>query len=164
MMYMKKMILLLVCAYCSVAAFSQRNIPQVKIEAIEKIIAASDTPMVINFWATFCAPCIKEMPYLSSITDSVNRNSPVKLLFVSLDLKESYPDKISRFLLRKMIPNDCVWLNETNADYFCPKIDAKWSGAIPATLFINNKTGYRKFMEQEISPDEFRKQLNLLLK
>jgi thiol-disulfide isomerase/thioredoxin len=161
---MKKVILLLGCVYFSVTAFSQREIPQVKIEAIEKIIATSDTPMVINFWATFCAPCIKEMPYLSSITDSVNKITPVKLLFVSLDLKESYPDKITRFLQRKKIANDCVWLNETNADHFCPKIDVKWSGAIPATLFVNNKTGYRKFLEQEISPAEYRQELALLLK
>jgi len=56
-----------------------------------------------------------------------------------------------------------AWLDETNADYFCPKIDAKWSGAIPATLFINNKSGYRKFMESQISHDDLKKEIRKLI-
>ena len=58
---------------------------------------------------------------------------------------------------------DLVWLDETNADYFCPKVDAKWSGAIPATLFINNKTGYRKFIEEQISHDKLKLEIRALL-
>ena len=48
-----------------------------------------------------------------------------------------------------------VWLQETDADYFCPKIDTTWSGSIPATLFVNTKTGYRKFFEGEMTVVEF---------
>ena len=55
------------------------------------------------------------------------------------------------------------WLDETNADYFCPRIDQAWSGAIPATLFINNKINYRKFIEESISEDELEKQIRVLL-
>ena len=57
-----------------------------------------------------------------------------------------------------------VWLDETNADYFCPKIDAKWSGAIPATLFINNKTGYRNFFEEQISHETLKLEIKAILK
>ncbi|HEX4875985.1 MAG TPA: hypothetical protein VFV31_04890 [Chitinophagaceae bacterium] len=57
-----------------------------------------------------------------------------------------------------------VWLDETNADYFCPKIDPKWSGAIPATLFINNKTGYRNFMEAQLTQEELKKEIMAILR
>lgn len=160
---MKKICMLLAFCFAVVSVQAQRTIKSVKIEELEQLIAQSDTPLVINFWATFCGPCIKEMPYLSSITDSAAKTIPVKLVFVSLDMKEAYPDKVAGFLNRKKIPDTCLWLNETNADHFCPKVDVKWSGSIPATLFVNNKTGYRHFMEQEISPERFRKEIKQLL-
>lgn len=162
-MYMKNILVLFFLLNLCLFSFAQREIKQVKIEEVEQLMANTETPLVINFWATFCAPCIKEMPYLSSITDSVSKTTPVKLVFVSLDMKESYPEKIARFLERKKIPDTCLWLNETNADHFCPKIDPKWSGSIPGTLFVHKKTGYRVFMEQELTPEEFRQQLNRLV-
>jgi thiol-disulfide isomerase/thioredoxin len=134
---------------------AQQAVQSVKIDELDKLIKASDTPLVVNFWATFCAPCVKEMPYLIRITDSIGQTKPVKLIFVSLDLKESFPEKVLKFLTRRKINNTTYWLNETNADVFCPVIDPKWSGSIPATLFINNKTGYRSFLEKQIEPDEF---------
>ncbi|MBL7727290.1 MAG: TlpA family protein disulfide reductase [Dinghuibacter sp.] len=156
---MKHILSLFCLLHLFLVSFAQREIKQVKIEEVEQLIAGSETPLVINFWATFCAPCIKEMPYLSSITDSMAKTTPVKLVFVSLDMKESYPEKIARFLDKKKIPDSCIWLNETNADHFCPKIDEKWSGSIPATLFVHQKTGYHKFLEQELTPEEYRQQL-----
>jgi thiol-disulfide isomerase/thioredoxin len=141
-----------------------QHIPSVKIEELEQLIKKADTPLVVNFWATFCAPCIKEMPYMIRITDSVGKIKPVKLIFVSLDLADAYPAGIQKFLTRRKINNPVYWLNETNADHFCPKIDAKWSGSIPATLFINNKTGYRQFLEKQMEPDEFLKEMSALTK
>jgi hypothetical protein len=87
----------------------------------------------------------------------------VQLLLVSLDFKESYPTGITKFMDKRRITAPVVWLDETNADYFCPKIDAKWSGAIPATLFINNKTGYRNFVEEKISHDELKKEIRSIV-
>lgn len=145
------------------AGFAQQKVRSVKIEEVEQLISSSNGPLVINFWATFCGPCIKEMPYISSITDSVNKTTPVQLVYISLDLKEAYPKRVEDFLQKRNIKDSCLWLNETNADHFCPKVDEKWSGSIPATLFINNKTGYRSFLEQEITPAAFTRQIRLLL-
>ena len=52
-----------------------------------------------------------------------------------------------------------VWLDETNADYFCPKIDSTWSGVMPATLFINNKKAIRSFFEEEMSKEKFEEEI-----
>jgi hypothetical protein len=69
----------------------------------------------------------------------------VELLLVSLDFSTSYPTKIQGLVKKKKFEATFFWLNETNADYFCPKIDPKWDGTLPSTLFVNNKTGYRQF-------------------
>ena len=79
----------------------------------------------------------------------------VKLLLVSLDLPSYYPAKIAAFAKKNKYTAKIVWLNETNADHFCPMIDKSWSGAIPATFVVNNKKGYRKFMEAEMSKADF---------
>ena len=136
-----------------------------KITDVEKIIAASKTPLIINMWATWCKPCIEEIPYfLEEIKKRNEKNDSVQLILVSLDFKESFPSGISAFVRKRKFDAPVVWLDETNADYFCPKIDPKWSGAIPATLFINNKTGYRKFIEEQIEHEELKEEIKKLVK
>jgi hypothetical protein len=83
-------------------------------------------------------------------------------LLVSLDFTYSFPGKIAAFAKKRNFTAPIVWLDETNADYFCPKLDPKWSGAIPATLFVNNKTGYRSFVEEQIKEEDFEKGLGKL--
>lgn len=137
-------------------SFSQaQTISRWKITDVEKLMAKKDSVMVINFWATFCLPCNHEIPYFISTVKKYEKQK-VKLVLVSLDLPDCYPTKIRKFIRqRKYTSAQHVWLNETNADYFCPKISEKWSGAIPATIIINNRTGYRKFVEDELSEEAF---------
>jgi hypothetical protein len=80
-----------------------------------------------------------------------------------MDFQDAFPDGISTVAKKRKINVPVVWLDETNADYFCPKVDPKWSGAIPATLFINNKTGYRKFVEEQISPAKLKQEIMAIL-
>jgi thiol-disulfide isomerase/thioredoxin len=127
-----------------------QSIPEWKVTDLEQYIQTSETPVIISFWATYCIPCIKEIPYFQELVKKYEGQG-VKLLLVSLDFKESYPDKIRKFSIKMKFTAPIVWLNETNADYFCPKIDSKWSGVMPATLLVNNKTGYRVFFQEEIS-------------
>ncbi|HYD91000.1 MAG TPA: hypothetical protein VEA37_05865, partial [Flavobacterium sp.] len=79
------------------------------------------------------------------------------------DMPEMYPVKIKTFANKFKITAPIVFLDETNADIFCPVVDEKWSGAIPATLFINNKTGYRKFFEEEMPEQKFKTELKSLV-
>ena len=139
-----------------------QTIKKVKITELEKTIAESRTPLIINFWATFCRPCIEEIPYFEKEVKK-NAKDSIQLILVSLDLEDYYPKKIQSFAGKQKFSSTIVWLDEYNADYFCPKVDPKWSGAIPATLFINNKTGYRKFMEQQLSEDQLKKEIMAIL-
>ena len=114
----------------------------------------NDTVYVVNFWATFCKPCVAEIPYFIS-TCNKYKDRKVKLLLVSLDLPDYFPAKIRAFAKKRKFNTSIAWLNETNADIFCPMIDKKWSGAIPATIIVNNKTGLRQFFEDEMSREQF---------
>lgn len=144
-----------------------QEIKAVKIMEVEKIIAESKTPLIINMWATWCMPCVEELPYFQKEVALHNATAKpgdsIRLLLVSLDFKESFPENIRKFIKKRNVKAEVAWLDETNADYFCPKIDAKWSGAIPATLFINNKTGYRNFIEEQISHEKLKKEIMAIL-
>jgi len=155
------MIKLIIAICITTFSFSAngQGIRKWKISDVEKYIETKkDQVLVINFWTTFCKPCIAEIPSFIRITNQY-KNDNVKLLLVSLDLPSYYPAKIASFAKKKNFNTNIVWLNESNADYFCPRIDPTWSGTIPSTLIVNTKTGYRKFIEEEVEADEFEKEL-----
>lgn len=157
---MKFLKILLICAFLSFShsVFSQ-EIKKIKITDLEKAIKESRTPLIVNFWATFCKPCIEEMPYFQELA----KKNGVNLLLVSLDLEKSYPVKIKNFVIKNKYTAPVFWLNEYDADYFCPKVDSSWSGAIPASLFLNNTTGYRKFFEDQLSKEKLEKEIMAIL-
>ena len=145
-----------------IGSAQSQEIPKWKIADVEKYMGTKDEVLVINFWATFCKPCVAEIPSFIKITNQY-KSQNVKLLLVSLDLPSFYPTKIASFAKKHQFNTNIVWLEETNADYFCPKIDKSWSGSIPATLILNTKTGYRKFFEEEIDAADFEKELKMAI-
>ncbi len=140
-----------------------QTIPSYKIDQLDSLIKKSKHPMIINFWATFCIPCIEEIPYFIQKTKDFEEQK-VSLLLVSLDMEDYYPNKIINFAGKHNFTAPIAWLNETDADLFCPRIDESWSGAIPATLFVNNATGYRKFFEDQLSEKQLENEIHSMLK
>ena len=120
----------------------------------------SDQLIIYNFWATWCAPCVKEMPHF----DKVNSEENVKVKFISFDDVNKLEERVRPFLKRKGIQSEVYLLNETDYNEFIDKIDNRWSGAIPATIVFNNDTGEKLFFEKEFSEEELttmiRNQLN----
>jgi thiol-disulfide isomerase/thioredoxin len=132
-----------------------QKIAKWKIEDVVKSFSANnDTVYVVNFWATFCKPCNEEIPDFIRLAEKYKKQK-VKLMLVSLDLASYVPVRLPEFIKKNNYKTNHVWLNETDADRFCPMIDAKWSGAIPATIIVNNKTGYRKFFDDQINTTDF---------
>lgn len=156
---MKKLLFIIVIVF-SVSNLFGQEVKKVKVTELEKDIAESKGPLIINFWATFCKPCMAEIPHFLKLQSKYEKNG-LKVLFVSLDLQDDYPAKVNAFVKKRKMSS--TWLDETNADYFCPKIDKTWSGAIPATLFINNGNSYRKFIEETISEEDLEKEIIVLL-
>jgi len=157
---MRMILFILLMAFST--AIQAQEIKKIKITELEKIIKESKTPLLVNFWATWCMPCIEEIPYFQEEVKKYEKDS-LQLLLVSLDFREEFPAGLSTFIKKRKFTAPIAWLDETKADYFCPKIDKNWSGAIPATLFINNKKGYRKFFEEQLSHDKLKKEIMAVL-
>lgn len=145
-----KKYLLVVVAMMVVGVVMGQQLKKVKIGEVEEYIKKSDHPMMVSFWATWCGPCVEEIPWLMEAVEK-HKNDSIELVLVSLDFGTYYPKKITDFIKEKKFKATFFWLDETNADIFCPRIDPKWDGTIPVTLLINNKTGYRKFMNRQMT-------------
>jgi thiol-disulfide isomerase/thioredoxin len=158
---MKKLAILFLVVMITTAVQSQ-EIQKVKIKDLVKIIDTSSVPLVVNFWASWCAPCIKEIPWFEKSVAAF-KDQKVKLILVSLDFAEDYPKGIAAFAKKNNYQSKIVWLDETNADEFCPKIDEKWDGAIPVTLMVNKKRQYRQFFAQQLPEQRLVQELQKLV-
>ena len=160
-MNVKRISWLIIFALVSVSGFSQ-DVKKIKVTELARIIAENKGPLIINFWATFCKPCIEEMPAFEKMAAKYKQKG-VQLIFVSLDMQDDYPKKVNAFVTKRKIKSRVTWLDETDADYFIPKIDSSWSGAIPATLFVNSQKGYKKFLEEQLSEEKLEKEIMAIL-
>lgn len=141
----------------SSTAYNQ-EIQKWKLTDLQSAIVNTDKPTIFNFWATYCKPCIEEIPHFQELVKKYD-SAGVQLILVSLDFSENYPKKIKAFAARQKFTAPIKFLDETNADLFCPAVDSSWSGSIPASLFINNATGYRYFLEDQLSREELEKEI-----
>ena len=159
---MKKVAGILAFALLFSIALRAQEIPKMKIADVVKMIDTSTVPLVINFWATWCGPCVREIPWFEK-TVAEFRDQKVRLVLVSLDFADDYPKGIAAFVKKNGYKSDIVWLNETNADLFCPPIDKSWDGAIPVTLMVNNKKKYRQFYGQQLPEQKLLLELKKLV-
>jgi len=121
---------------------------------------SNDTIYIINFWATWCAPCVKELPHFDEIKSNY-KDKKVKVILVSLDFQKQVESSLIPFIKRKDVRSEVVHLNDPDADAWISKVDATWTGAIPATLIYNNRK--RKFYEDSFTYESLDKALNEFL-
>lgn len=155
---MQHVIKILVCVFLITTGggAGAQQVERWSLEQLDSVMKKAEGPTIINFWATFCKPCLAEMPHFQSLA-SKYRERGVKLYFVSVDAADAYPKKVQQILSRLKIKEPSYFLTETNADLFCPAVDASWSGAIPATLLLNPPNRFRWFGEEELKHDELEK-------
>ncbi|NJM79985.1 MAG: TlpA family protein disulfide reductase [Flavobacterium sp.] len=115
-----------------------------------------DTVYVINFWATWCAPCIKELPYFEEIGKNY-KDKNVKVILVSLDFPKKVKSSLIPFIERKKLTSEVIHLDDPDANSWIEKVDKSWSGAIPATVIYRNDDVY--FYEQSFTYDELETEL-----
>ncbi|MEM6721192.1 MAG: TlpA disulfide reductase family protein [Bacteroidota bacterium] len=138
----------------STEATTKTDIPVLNFEQFEKYLNIEDDNIhVVNFWATWCAPCVKELPYFEAVNQEY-KDKNVKVLLVSLDFNLK---KLNSFLTKNNLKSEQVLLDDPDQNAWIPKVSTKWSGAIPATVIY--KKGKRAFFEKSFTKAELEKEL-----
>ena len=118
--------------------------------------------VIVNFWATWCKPCITELPYFEQINAEM-KSEKFSVCLVNLDFNSKYKTSAVEFVRNKNLKSEVIHLNDTDPNKWINKIDSNWTGAIPATLIYNN--GKKVFFrEGEITYDELKSEINKLNK
>ena len=110
------------------------KIPVVDYDGLAPIFAQkSDTTYIINFWATWCKPCVAELPYFLELHKKY-QGQKYKFIFVSLDFPKQIEKKLVPFLEKNPLPGEIIVLDDSDSNTWIPAVDPEWSGAIPATM------------------------------
>lgn len=136
-------------------------VPVYKFDEFEPLLNKDDgTTYVVNFWATWCKPCIKELPYFETAAEKY-ADQNVKVLLVSLDFPRLLEKQVIPFIEEHNIKSPVVLLDDTGANEWIPKVNESWSGAIPATVIY--KGSERKFYERSFTLEDLEKEINNFL-
>lgn len=140
---------------CTFTLATAQDIKVVKYDQLKQVIERdSDQLKVINFWATWCGPCIKELPHF----EQANNKDNVEVILVSLDFIQD-ESKVKKFIAKKNLQSQVLLLNEKDYDSYMGKVDPSWSGAIPATLFVTS-SGKKYFYEKPFTGEELEEAIN----
>lgn len=147
---MKKLLPAIFLVLIAHLAFTQTKV--IKISSLEVLMKKKEGPIqVINFWATWCAPCVKELPLFEQLQDA-----NTKVTLINLDFVEKL-DKVDAFIAKKNLKSEVLLLDEIDYNSWIDKVDKRWEGSIPATLIYNPANGKRAFVQQELKEGELEK-------
>jgi thiol-disulfide isomerase/thioredoxin len=130
-------------------------------DGLEPFLTKKDNKTyVVNFWATWCAPCIKEMPHFEKLNANY-KDRNVEVLLVSLDFPFNYEKKLKPFINKHKLQSKVVALDDPNMNIWIPKIDKNWDGSIPVTIIYNKSK--RKFYSQTFTYNQLEEELQNFL-
>jgi len=94
--------------------------------------------LLIDFWATWCAPCLEELPQLVALERKYVAKG-LKLITVSVDDEEDREAAL-KFLRKHRVSPPAYLKKVADDDRFITFVDKNWSGAVPA-LFLFDRNG-----------------------
>lgn len=145
------------------AGLSAQNIPFIKSEQIARWKNAdTDTVYVLNFWATWCGPCVEELPSFEKLNKNY-ADKKVKVILISTDFKRNVEPKVKPFVKKKKLKSEVVFMDEPNPNKYINLVDSTWSGAIPATLIISKQKNASQFFEKKLTYKELEATVKTLL-
>lgn len=104
-----------------------------------------DKTYVINFWATWCQPCVAELPYFEQLAAETTGQN-VQIVMVSLDFQRDMRGKLKRFVENRPFTLPLIALADQDYNSWINLVDEDWQGGIPATVIYKN--GKRQFHQR----------------
>ncbi|MFD2099551.1 redoxin domain-containing protein [Flagellimonas iocasae] len=134
--------------------------PVYNFESFEPLLHKDDDKIyVVNFWATWCKPCIAELPYFEKVT--AERKDDVEVILVSLDMPNMWKSRLEPFVENRKLQSEVVILDDPKQNDWIPKVAEEWGGGIPATLIYTKDK--RSFYEHGFTYEELNTELNKFL-
>lgn len=136
----------------------------IKYETLQEITEKRDNVLyVVNFWATWCGPCVREIPDFMEVNNKHSSRKDFRMILVSVDDKDNLKAEVLPFLKNHKITADVYLLDDTKRmNYWMPKVDKSWTGSIPATAFYKNGEKL-KFVEKQLHKAELMDIINQYL-
>ncbi len=116
-----------------------------------RMTKTNDSIYVINFWATWCAPCVREIPVFEQL-HAQYKDQKVKVLLVSLDFPDHLESRVIPFIREHQLKSEVILLDDPDANRWIPLVNESWTGAIPATIIYSRE--FRDFYQKEFKFEE----------
>lgn len=160
--HLLNIVLVLALAFPSVLSYGQ-EVAYIKVPELEKILSnPEDKLYVVNFWATWCGPCVKEFPLFEKVSKEYS-GGKVKFIMISLDFPSQVEKQLIPFLKKNNTSLDVAVMMDVDYNSWIEKVDDSWQGDIPATLVFNNAKKMRRFHKGEVDGDGLREMINSYL-
>lgn len=142
-----------------VTSLAAQDIPFIKKAQLEQWLNTdTDTVYVLNFWATWCGPCVAELPAFEKLNEKYAAQK-VKVVLISTDFKRNVESNVKPFVKRKNLHSQVMFMDESNPNVWVNLVSPEWSGAIPATLIISKRKNKRLFFEKPLTFNELEKEV-----
>lgn len=146
--------LFLITFFLSVTSARSQSVKVIKFDQLNQLIhKPNDTLYVVNFWATWCAPCVKELPEFERARQAY-ASQKVSVLLVSMDDKADLAKKVNPFVRNRKIQSSVVLLDEPDLNAWVDQVAPEWSGALPMTLILNKQRNVRQYIGRPVKEGE----------
>ena len=108
--------------------------------------------VVVNFWASYCAPCLDEIPMFSRVLAA---EKDLALVFVSADAPQT-AERARQILLKRKITIPSLLVQNEDPEPFIRAVDPGWSGQVPYTVFYGPTGNVLFALDGEQSEGELR--------
>ena len=158
---MKRIIGILILAITTIACSGKKEAMPQEIavvtdynEVFSKFIAQDDKLYVVNFWATWCKPCVEELPHFMEVNKEMQNDENFEMVLVSLDKASDFETKMKPFITQNNITTDVYLLSDNKRmNEWITALNPHWSGGIPAT-FIYKNGKQLEFKEGQLTKSE----------
>lgn len=141
-------------------ALAAGEVKGVDVAGLEALLdAAAGRVVVVNLWATWCVPCVAEMPELAEFYREHSR-AEVAFFAVSLDDPKEMDGAVKKFMEDKELPFPAYVLTERDIDAVSKALRQEIYGALPTTIVYDRKGAVKKMWEGAITREE----LNVVVK
>ncbi len=148
---MKQLYFLIPLLWVWSAKLCAQDIPHINAEQITRWKnTPSDTVLVVNFWATWCDPCVEELPVFEKLTHDY-AGKKVQVILVSNDFKMHIESKLKPFVRRKKLKSRVVFMDEPDANEWIGLVSPDWSGGIPSTMIVSKKKNKVLVFEEQLT-------------